>query len=61
MADEDSSAASELQMITDWLKSPGKGFSQLLFGLGIGGSAVGIINLVWGAVVMGERKVIWAG
>ena len=25
------------------------------------GIALGIINLVWGAVVMGERKVIWAG
>jgi len=61
MGDDDSGDADALQMFTGWLKSPGKGFSQLLFGLGVWGIALGIINLVWGAVVMGERKVIWAG
>ena len=61
MSDDDSSEAGELEMIFSWLKSPGKGFSQLLFGLGIWGIALGVINLVWGAVVMSERKVIWAG
>ena len=48
-------------MLLDWIKSPGKTFSSLIFGLGVWGLLLGIVNVAIGAVVAGERKIVWAG
>ena len=62
MSDESGDSGNEsVSMIVDWIKSPGKAFSSLVFGLGVWGLVLGIVNVVFGAVVAGERKVVWAG
>ena len=48
-------------MLLDWVKSPGKAFSSLIFGLGVWGLILGVVNVTMGVVVAGERKVVWAG
>lgn len=50
-----------VSIIVDWLKAPGKAFSSLIFGLGVWGLILGVVNVIWGVVVIGERKVVWAG
>jgi len=59
---EGSEGGSEaVSMLLGWIKSPGKTFSSLIFGLGIWGLILGIVNVTLGAVVAGERKIVWAG
>ena len=48
-------------ILVDWLKAPGRAFSSLIFGLGVWGLILGIVNITMGAVIAGERKVVWAG
>lgn len=61
-AGEEGEGGSEaVSIIVDWLKAPGKAFSSLIFGLGVWGLTLGLVNIIWGAVVLGERKVVWAG
>ena len=50
-----------VDMVLGWIKSPGKTFSSLIFGLGVWGLILGIVNVTLGAVVAGERKIVWAG
>ena len=59
--DSDDSGNESVSMIVNWVKAPGKAFSSLVFGLGVWGLILGIVNVVFGAVVAGERKVVWAG
>jgi hypothetical protein len=62
MSDKDGDSGDEtVSMIVNWFKSPGQAFSSLIFGLGVWGLILGIVNVVFGAVVAGERKVVWAG
>ena len=48
-------------ILVDWLRAPGRAFSSLIFGLGVWGLILGIVNITMGAVIAGERKVVWAG
>ncbi len=50
-----------VSMLLEWVKAPGKAFSSLIFGLGVWGLILGVVNVTFGAVVAGERKVVWAG
>ena len=50
-----------VDMVLGWIKSPGKTFSSLIFGLGVWGLILVKFNVTLGAVVAGERKIVWAG
>ena len=64
MSDNDGGGGSSneaLGIMLNWIKSPSKGFSSIIFGLGIWGLILGVVNVLFGAVIAGERKVVWAG
>jgi hypothetical protein len=62
MSDDSVEGGNEIvSMIVGWFKAPGKAFSSLIFGLGVWGLILGIVNVVFGVVVAGQRKVVWAG
>ena len=61
MSDNDGEGGSgneALSIMLNWIKSPSKGFSSIIFGLGIWGLILGVVNVVFGAVIAGERKVV---
>ena len=61
MSEDEEGGSEAVDMVVDWLKSPSRGFSSMVFGLGLWGLVLGLVNLFCGAVVAGERKVVWAG
>ncbi len=61
MSDNGIEGESASNPFLDLVKSPSQTLGTLVFSLGVWGLILGIVNVLCGAVVAGERKVVWAG